>query len=873
MAKQLYQDCQNGDLEAVEKYLSSDADAKKKINELVFDDGLGFQATPLHAAIESGNERLIRTLLQHGGNPSLQDGQKYTCLMLACSLGRIDVVRLLMGHGVQVMPAKQSGLKSTPLHEAVMSNNVEIVETLLNVEPKLLELTDGRSWTALHYSCQYGKCEVAKVLVDKGANIDAQIDIRRTPLHLAGFEGYDVCVEYLLKNQADPNVQSEGNWTPLILAAQEGKTKCVELLLADNRTDFNLRASNGRNALHSASFYGRTEIAKMLVDKGIECHVPDKDQWTQLHLCAQEKHPEIVRYILEHGRGIQINAKSHNGRTPLHSASLKGCLEAARILLEFGAALDEVDNKEWTALHVACQHGHTGVAEFLLKQNADPNQLISMGRNALHLAAFEGHLAITKLLLDNGVIPTVPDKDRWTALHLAVQEGKTEIAKLIMGCRGIALDAQAHNGRTPLHSACFYGRKELVRELLNHGASTYLRDEKGWSQLHLAAQEAHEDIVEILVKMGAPVNVQSDNQRTPIHLACMKGNNRVIQFLLDHGADQSIKDSKGWSCLHVALHHNRLETFKLLMKAGAPVNAQMDDGRTCLHMAMTLSSFEYMEQLIQEGAAIDIKDKNGLTPLHVAVQSAHRKVEMVGKLLNDGADVNAENAAGKTPLMLAVGDIALLNKLLDNHAKVNAADSEGMTALHYACRNKSVKGIVEELIKRGADVEAKMEREELTPLHIACQKGSQVLSGILLDNGADINASTPEGLVPVHFAIQSGVAAVVTLLVDRGANLKVLTSSGRSAIHFAGLASQVEVISMLWDKVENPVAKDNKGWTVLHVASGAGHDSVIKFYLDKGGDIQCRTEDGMTALHIAAEKSSLPACEILIKNKIDVQVG
>ena len=874
MAKKFYQDCQAGDLDAVEKFLSSENVNGNKINELVFDDGLGFKATPLHAAVESGNNQLVRTLLQHGGNPSIQDGQKYTCLMLACSLGKIDIVRVLMDHGVEIIPSKSSGLKSTPLHEAVMANNVEIVETLLSVEPKLLELTDNRKWTALHFACQYGKPEVAKVLMEKGANIDAQIDIRRTPLHLAAFEGYPECIEHLLEKGADPNIQSEGNWTPLILAAQEGKTRCAELLLGDPRININLRASNGRNALHSASFYGRVEIAQMLIDKGIECHVPDKDKWTQLHLCCQEKHPDIVKCILNSGKMVDINAKSHNGRTPLHSAALKGSSEAVRLLIDSGAKVDEADNKDWTPLHVACQHGHTAVVEILIRAGADPNKLISMGRNALHLAAFEGRVQIAEMLLENSVKVHVPDKDLWTPLHLATQEGKTPIALMILKRREANINAQAHNGRTPLHSAAFYGRKDLVKALLDHGANTYVQDEKGWSQLHLAAQEGHLEIVEMLVTMGAPVNAQSDNLRTPIHLACMRSHTQIVSYLITHSADLSLKDSKQWTCLHVAYHHKRQEVFRILLEHGIPVNAQTDEGRTCLHMLCSHydGSHYYIEQLLKHNANIGIKDKDGNTPLHLA--AASNAPDIVDRLLQKAADVESENYSGMRPLSLGIGHINIVRKLIESGADVGACDKQGMTALHQACAKQSINvSVVQELLKCDKALVNRLTNAGSSPLHLACQSNNkkQVVQ-YLLDNGANVDEANTEGYTPVLYAARYGSAEVVKSLIAAKADHKARTKKGETALHMACYGGNVDIVRTILDLSIPINACDFEKRSALLVASSRGHTGVVSVLLEKKANTSLVTGGGQNALHIASEKHHRSVCELLIKAGVNIKV-
>ncbi|KAL1866292.1 hypothetical protein VTK73DRAFT_4822 [Phialemonium thermophilum] len=185
---------------------------------------------------------------------------------------------------------------------------------------------------------------------------------------------------------------------------------------------------------------------------------------------------------------------------------------------------------------------------------------------------------------------------------------------------------------------------------------------------------------------------------------------------------------------------------------GVDVNAQDVNGRTALMVASGRRLLDVADLLLTKGADINAQDKDKETALFCAV--VREQKDVVKSLLKGGANPNIANGKGQTPLHMAArkGNLQLLELLLvDDTVDIDSRDIDGRTPLYEACKWGRT-NVVEELIKYGADVNAKTTRN-WTPLHIAARFGAANMVQELLKAGADTavftrTLDTPESLVP-----------------------------------------------------------------------------------------------------------------------------
>lgn len=152
----------------------------------------------------------------------------------------------------------------------------------------------------------------------------------------------------------------------------------------------------------------------------------------------------------------------------------------------------------------------------------------------------------------------------------------------------------------PLQRAVFWGKIEIVRELVRAGASVDA-PHNGNLPLHTASYTNEPDIVKFLLLSGADVNKIGERGQTALHEAVRYRCMEVIETLLGHGADASIRDSDGFTPLQKASRNGLADVVELLIKSGAGVNIHGNDGARSLFLAVSRGSTDVAEVLLRAG--------------------------------------------------------------------------------------------------------------------------------------------------------------------------------------------------------------------------------------------------------------------------------
>jgi len=140
----------------------------------------------------------------------------------------------------------------------------------------------------------------------------------------------------------------------LLKAAKVGDVEAVRAALTgDENGRARLTATNnyGDTALHTAAYYGHTEVVKLLLNNGADIEAKDDDDWTPLHFAARFRHTEVAELLLQNGANIE--AKESDDMTPLHNATFGRCTEVVKLLLSYGADVNAKDNSDQVPLDFA----------------------------------------------------------------------------------------------------------------------------------------------------------------------------------------------------------------------------------------------------------------------------------------------------------------------------------------------------------------------------------------------------------------------------------------------------------------------------------------------------------------------------------------
>ena len=345
-------------------------------------------------------------------------------------------------------------------------------------------------------------------------------------------------------------------------------------------------------------------------------------------------------------------------------------------------------------------------------------------------------------LLDNLTLAAVAKEGRWDDVLAMIESASMDT---------VDLDAVSELGRTALWLAANNnGHTAAVEALLQAGADANKVDDDGDAPLSVAASAA---IATMLIERGAVVNATNKLGETALWRAVKEGRADVVQALLKAGADVSKADVNGCAPLRVT---PSATIAKMLIERGADVNAANRFGGTALWRAADVGRADVVEALLQAGADVSKASYQGNAPLS---KSATATIAMM--LIERGASVDATNKLGQNALLFAAydGRTEVVEVLLQAGADANKADDDGLAPLSVAASAR----IATMLIERGANVNATNKLGQ-TALLIAGRKGRAGVVKALVQAGADVNKADMGGQFPLTVAADERHWSCVTLL-------------------------------------------------------------------------------------------------------------
>ncbi len=324
-------------------------------------------------------------------------------------------------------------------------------------------------------ACKKGNVGLVKYLIEKGANVNAENNNKRTLLSFASILGHLELVKYLVEKGATIDIGSETSWVPLIVS----------------------------------SFKGHVAIVKHLVEKGANVNIENCTKHTPLHVVCETGHFELVKYLIE--KNANVNLANTYGNTPLYFASKQGHLKIVKHLIEKGANVDAAaNNQKWAPLHVACQEGHINITEYLIEIGANIHVENDHKCTPLHVACDNGCFEIVRYLLGQKVNINAESDLKGTPLHFACQSGYFEIVRYLIE-KGANINAEVEGKITLLHLAVRNDYIDIVRYLLSSAPNLIdVQTIDGFTALDIAYELKKEAIVKVFTKYG--IRTTSDKQ-------------------------------------------------------------------------------------------------------------------------------------------------------------------------------------------------------------------------------------------------------------------------------------------------------------------------------------------------------------------------
>lgn len=385
--------------------------------------------TILHHIAETNRYgHITQTLINLGANPNIPDDMGDTPLCYAIRSENIKAVKILL----EVSTIEDI---NRPLNIAITTGNIEIMNLFLE------------------HQASNGNLESVILLIQNNANINYTNRDGYSPLHLAIRNGHNGVVNFLINSGADLSNFSTHKFTALHIAAIYRNHDAIYMLLERLGDDVYQTSSRGYTAFHYAVMTGDINNIRPFINNNIRINHLTEDNDSALHLAILSKlSNEVLEYLIANGADTNLISGSMN-LTPLQLAIGIPNNQAVELLLRRGANVNGMNLNNETPLHTATRVGNTEAITTLLQLGADVLHRNGNGYNVFHFAAMYGSIEIFQLLLQS------------------LNQINASTAEDIRDLRIHSIHARSNQGITPLHLAVEGRHLELVRWLVDNGAS------------------------------------------------------------------------------------------------------------------------------------------------------------------------------------------------------------------------------------------------------------------------------------------------------------------------------------------------------------------------------------------------------------------
>jgi ankyrin repeat protein len=676
-------------------------------------------------------ENIALMLIKAGAKLDVRVGQKLKqAIHFAIQIGRIKIVKALVEKQSDLMnQADAEGY--TPLMWAVIQQevpgkiNMEMVNYFLSKKTISLDsktnLRDAagaplrdHGKTALSFALDYSDDSISLALIKAGASIAAAIETK-----------LDDLVSLLMQEDADKKI---------IIAMIDADPVAMLNLLnraigtrSDKAIDFlssfqAIRAELKNNSLllRTAIMQASAKTVEKLLTAGVSVTTPSGNPsvlpfhfLVSCYSVLNVRWPELVEVMLKFDASL-VNQPDDQGVTPLHIAVRQNDLSLVNQLLDRGVNKNDKTKSGLTALSIALEAGYTNIAKALVAKGADIS---------LALAGLRVHPFAT-----------------------AIKNNNAEMVEMLLAQDSSLLE---QGTRTPLQIAAKLGLFQIVRTLRAKGAKKDVTvnepesAEHGMTACDLAMQEGHIDLATSLMtsKTSCSIQPRGEDAEYPIHRAMklMSKNpasaRKLVRTMVQiNPACVHDADKYGQTALLLAVKMGDVDLVEFLAAEGSNFAVKInkpdsdDHDKTLLWLAVENGNLDIIRMLSHLRAPI-LAPRGAMQfmPIHYLIDKylntddsalkAGIYIQICAMVENNPASLALRDAHGRTPLLMvaasANGDVQIARLLLKHGAVVNDASN-------YQNENRGK-----------------------TALHLAAERGDNVMCKLLLSYGAKVDTKKP----------------------------------------------------------------------------------------------------------------------------------
>ena len=366
--------------------------------------------------------------------------------------------------------------------------------------PRVLQYRYGKR-SILHRLIH--KREIARLLIENGADVNYINGVGESALHRAAERGDRSIIRLLLDRGADIDRLSHLGETALSIALDNGKREEARILLEGGATFIH------PIDLITAISRDFTDIISLLLERGVDVNYisPDRSN-ALLHILDSGSglsQPDLVMTIINQTDDVNSAHYLKNERTsPLIQAIESGNRAAINALLAKGVDINFVNDEGITPLTAAIFEGFGDVVESLIARQVDIDFINRRGETALIRAILENEEGIALTLVAHNANINLGSRrySRYSPLMLALNYKLTSLAHKIME-KNPDLTIITKRGNSALTIALRRGYPEIAIELINKGADINITNSRGETPLSIARSKGYEEVVRLLQEKGA----------------------------------------------------------------------------------------------------------------------------------------------------------------------------------------------------------------------------------------------------------------------------------------------------------------------------------------------------------------------------------
>lgn len=340
-----------------------------------------------------------------------------------------------------------------------------------------------------------------------------------------------------IEKGADINLQDKNGYTPLMIASNFGHIDIVTLLVK-NGADVKIQAINGETALSLAEKKGHEKVINFLKDIAVEKTNKAGDQGLKSENTegdkASMKAPDKKAKILTPEKQAEINEQ-------MIKAARGGYTDEVKEFIKQGANINYQDENHNTALFLAINQKLKELTDYLITGDIDVNLKNKAGMTALLYAAKIGNAPLYEKLISRGADAKVADNEGRSVIIYAVMSANIEMVKALAE-KGADLKAKDNKGDTLMHYSIKAGNSEISKYLVEKGADMNSINNDGYPALYYAVKSEDTGMARLLIENMTDfkdINGKDRDGKTLLShcCECKKDFDDICRLLISKGAD------------------------------------------------------------------------------------------------------------------------------------------------------------------------------------------------------------------------------------------------------------------------------------------------------------------------------------------------